>query len=373
MVHLRYVHNIQESMSTLRLLVAAVLCCFSTGVAQSQRAAPAVSLARPAWTAADPFTSISSVRVLANGSVIVADLMEKRVQFLAAGGRTARAIGRQGAGPREFASPAAVIALRGDSTLLLDRDQRRFLLLTPAAELLDARVFPESLQQGAEFVRGADAAGRLYFQASGMPVNERSPYVAIKRWDRRSGRIDSVAAVMMPNPKPVSMELSPQMKADGYKGMVVRRIMPFTPEDEWAIAPSGRVAIVRANPYRVDWIESDGSVTRGPALTTPAVPVTDADRKAYDVPNSRIQLTYPATKPAFKEGLVIDPDDNVWVRRETPAGSTVQPWDVFGATGAHRGVVSLPSAKRIVAISKTLVFVARRDADDLQWLEAYAR
>lgn len=360
-------------MTRIILIVSVLLSLLPPSFAQSQRAAPAINVVRPAWTAAEPFTSITAVRELASGRVIVVDFGEKRVQVVSADGRTAREIGRQGAGPREFLTPSALIPLPGDSSLLLDRDQRRFLLLTPSAELIDARVFPETLQQGAEFVRGADATGRLYFQASGMPASERSPYVAIKRWDRRTGRIDSVAAVLMPNPKPVNMELSPQMKAQGYKGMTVRRIMPFTPEDEWAVAPSGRVALVRASPYRVDWTETDGSVKRGPAISTPAVPVTDADRKAFAVPNSRIQLTFPPTKTAFKQGVVIDPDDNVWVRRETIAGATVQPWDVFDATGAHRGVVSLPANKRIVTISKKFVYVARRDVDDLHWLEAYAR
>jgi hypothetical protein len=65
--------------------------------------------------------------------------------------------------------------------------------------------------------------------------------------------------------------------------------------------------------------------------------------------------------------------DNVWVRRETAAGATVQPWDVFGADGAHRGVESVPMNKLLVAITKRFVYVSRTDRDDLRWLEAYAR
>lgn len=361
-------------MPRLALVLACTAAYLAPLHAQAQRTAPALDLTRPAWTAAEPFTHITAVRELASGAVLLADIVDRRVHFVTASGRTMRTIGRTGGGPREFSVPAALVALRGDSTLLLDRDQRRFLIVTPTGELLDARRFPEALQQGAEFVRGADASGRLYFQASGLPANELSPFVALKRWDRRSGQIDSVAAVLMPNPMPVRMEVSPSMKEAGFTGTAtVRRIMPYSPEDAWAVAPSGRLVIVRTNPYRVEWVETTGRIVRGAPVTVAPVPVVDADHRAFEPPGMRIKLTYPAVKTPFRGDPVIDADDNVWVRRETAAGATVQPWDVFGADGTHRGVVSVPMHKLIVAITKRFVYVSRTDRDDLQWLEAYAR
>jgi hypothetical protein len=362
------------SMPCLPLVLALIAACLAPHHAQAQRTPPTLTLSRPAWTAAEPFTHITAVRELASGAVLLADIVDRRVHFVSAGGRAMRTIGRIGAGPREFSVPAALVALRGDSTLLLDRDQRRFLIVTPTGELLDARRFPEALQQGAEFVRGADASGRLYFQASGLPATERNPFVALKRWDRRTGQIDSVAAVRMPNPKPVRMAVSPGMKEDGFTGtMTARRIMPFSPEDAWAIAPSGRLVIVRTSPYGVEWLEPNGRVVRGAPVVVTPVPVVDADHRAFETPGMRIQLTYPEVKPPFREDPVIDADDNVWVRRETRAGATMQPWDVFGADGAHRGVVTLPMHKRIAAITRRFVYVSRTDDDALQWLEAYTR
>jgi hypothetical protein len=360
-------------MLRLVLAFACITLWLTPQPSNAQRTLPALNLARPAWSAAEPFTSIVAVRELASRAVLLADLSERRVHLIAAGGRSQRDIGRNGGGPREFLLPTALIPLRGDSTLLVDREQRRFLIVTPDGGLLDARRFPDAMQQGAEFVRGADASGRLIFQASGLPASERTPFVALKRWDRRSGQIDSVAAVLMPNPMPVRMAVSPSMKEAGFTGLTVRRIMPYSPEDAWAVAPSGRLAIVRTSPYRVEWVEPNGRVVGGaPVMVTP-VPVVDADHRAFEPPGMRIKLTYPAVKPPFRGDPVIDPDDNVWVRRETAAGATVQPWDVFGADGAHRGVVSVPMDKLIVAITKRFVYVARTDADDLRWLEAYAR
>jgi hypothetical protein len=361
-------------MLRLALVLACTAACLAPQHAQAQRTVPALDLARPAWSASEPFTSIVAVRELASGAVLLADLAERRVHLIAAGGRSMRGIGRNGGGPREFLLPTALIPLRGDSTLLVDREQRRFLMVTADGGLLDARRFPDAMQQGAEFVRGADAVGRLVFQASGLPASERNPFVALKRWDRRSGQIDSVAAVLMPNPMPVRMEVSPDMKEAGFTGTAtVRRIMPYSPEDAWAVAPSGRLVIVRTNPYRVEWVETTGRIVRGAPVTVAPVPVVDADHRAFEPPGMRIKLTYPAVKTPFRGDPVIDPDDNVWVRRETAAGATVQPWDVFGADGAHRGVVSVPMHKLIVAITKRFVYVSRTDRDDLQWLEAYAR
>lgn len=99
----------------------------------------------------------------------------------------------------------------------------------------------------------------------------------------------------------------------------------------------------------------------------------EADHRAFESPGMRIKLIFPAVKPPFKDTPVIDADDNVWVRREIAAGATTQPWDVFGANGAHRGVVTVPLHKRIVAITRRFVYVSRTDSDELRWLEAYAR
>lgn len=353
--------------------LAAVLVLGPWTTASAQRT-PVLNLERPTWSVQEPFTAISSLRELESGAVLVTDLAERSLQLVLPGGRGTRLLGRPGSGPREYTAPTTLIALPGDSTLLLDRDARRYLLISPAGDLLDARRLPDAMLSGAEHVRGADRLGRLYFQASGLPAPDGLPFVAIRRWDRRTAGLDSAAAVRMPNPQPVKLPLSPAMERES-PGMVntVRRIMPFTPEDEWAVAPSGRLAILRADPYRLEWTELDGRVRRGEIVTHEPVPVTEADRRVREPDGPPYRLTYPTHKPPFRSGLVIDNEDNVWVRREKAAGTKIQPWDVFGSTGDHRGTVMLPTNNMIVAITRRFVYVSRADEDDLRWLEAYAR
>lgn len=341
--------------------------------AQRAPAVPTIQLDRPVWRALEPLSSVVGARPLQTGAILVTDLTEIELRLIQPNGE-ARVIGRTGSGPQEYITPTALVALSADSTLLLDRDARRYLIVTPSGQLLDAQRFPDAMQSGAEHVRGADRMGRVYFQASGVAAPDGSPFVALRRWDRRSATFDSIGALRMANPQPVNQPLSPQAQreAPGAR-LIVRRIMPFTPEDEWGVAPSGRVAILRVSPYRLDWIETDGRTIAGQVVTVAPVRVTEADRRLREPNGPPYRLTYPEVKPPFKPGLVIDPDDNVWVRRETSAHAASQPWDVFSATGRHVGTVSLPMRKRIVAISPRFIYVTTADEDDLRWIEAYAR
>jgi hypothetical protein len=58
-------------------VLAFTAACLTPPHAQAQRTPPALNLARPAWSTAEPFTSIVSVRELASGAVLLADLTER--------------------------------------------------------------------------------------------------------------------------------------------------------------------------------------------------------------------------------------------------------------------------------------------------------
>ena len=114
----------------------------------------------------------------------------------------------------------------------------------------------------------------------------------------------SVATVMATNPRPFTLKLP-----DGATG-TGRRVMPFSLMEDWIVAPSGRVALVRTSPYRVDWRELDGRLTIGTPVQFTPVPVTEADRKAREPNGPPFRLEYPTTKPAFRDGtLVVDEQD----------------------------------------------------------------
>lgn len=330
---------------------------------------PTIPLTRPTWVVMQPFTDVTAMRELRGGGILVADLSDQSVFIATGSGQSLQRLGRVGSGPNEYSTPTRLIPLPGDSTLLLDRDARRFLIIDPNGRFVATKPFPPVVNSGGEFMRGADRLGRLYFTVGFLSRSPSSPStLAIYRWDRKSTKIDSVAAIMVPSPKPVERTIPGMGKA------VVRLLMPFTPQDDWAVAPSGRIALVRALPYRVDWRELDGRITTGEAVRQASVPVTDADRKLREPQGPPFRLEYPATKPPFRRGMVVvDDRDHVYVRREGPAGASQATWDVFDPKGKYLVAMLLSVKKRIVAVTARFVYVVRTDENDLQWLEAYAR
>jgi len=96
-----------------------------------------------------------AVRELRDGRVIVSDLLAKGVSLVDFRTGSATAIGREGQGPGEFAFPTGLVPLPGDTTLLVDPGQRRFLKIAPDGKPVGTVPFPEGLN-GIVTVRGAE-------------------------------------------------------------------------------------------------------------------------------------------------------------------------------------------------------------------------
>lgn len=101
--------------------------------------------------------------------------------------------------------------------------------------------------------------------------------------------------------------------------------------------------------------------------------VTDGDRKLTEPAGPPFRRTYPATKPAFdNDAVVLDDKARLWVGRNVRSGSPARAWDVFDSRAKQLGTVSVPTSKRIMAVSARFVYVLWTDDDDVQWLQAYS-
>jgi len=149
----------------------------------------------------------------------------------------------------------------------------------------------------------------------------------------------------------------------------------------------------------------DGAVVQGPAVSYEPVEITQADKDAWMEARANPQGgavfvavdagggaraaapaggarfegpqfdddDWPDVKPPFPAGAVaVTPEGNVWVRRHVKAGSLLE-YDVFDGKGRPVQTVVLPEQGRVVGFGKGVVFVARSDEYDLQWLERYQR
>ena len=353
------------------LIVLATMLLVGRRTTPAQNSPITLSLSRADWVSADAFSTLNSIRVLSNGMVLAVDGREIEVQLLDAAGKTVRQIGRKGSGPSEYTMPTVLIALPNDSTLLIDRDARRFLIIDPRGQITKTEPIAPALSAFADVMIGADPAGRLLFgrKLTGGP-EFASAAQPIGRWTRGTDSFETVTMFQAEDPTPRPVDL----KTPGYKSFFGQSREVFAAVDDWVPAPSGRIAILHAIPYRVDWVETNGKTTTGTAVTVTRVPVSELDKKQYEPQGPPYKRNYAKVKSPFMiEFAVVDDQDNVWVPRWEAAGAKQRRWDVFSATGTLRGTALLPIERRLMTITAQHAYVRYIDSDGLQWIERYAR
>ena len=353
----------------------------------------------------EPFTLISSVRPLRDGRVIVADSRDKVLQLVDLPAQRARPIGRIGGGPGEFALPSRLIALAGDTTLLFDPVNSRYLEILPDGGVGRTITFIDMADVGrGASPRGADRQGHLYFEAGrARPGSLTSPTTAdLIRVDRRTKRTDTIASLALPEGRVEGAQMLP--------GGMLRTLnsRPFALEDVAAVAPDGRVAVVRAKDYRVEWVSPAGARVTGPPTAYSRIRVTEDEREAFRASQTRpgqiivtgpggasggrsapaaprampaprgkspIETTpidWPDYKAPFLTGAAVIADDGrLWVLASRAHDDPTPRYDVFDERGVLVQRVALPRRTKLVAFSQGVVWLARTDDDELQWLGRY--
>ncbi len=353
-----------------------------------------VRFGQPDATAAEPRGSIDGIRVQRGGSVLVADGAENRLIRYSPDLATAEVLGREGQGPDEYRQPDGLFALPGDSTLMTDLGNGRIAVLAPDGSIVRTAPIAREGEEGSFMLvlpRATDADGGIWFTTRTGPGMRLEDSVQIRRLNHGTGDIESVARLA---PPPMSRSTS------GGGGRQEERVMPipFGPEDDWAVGPGG-LAIVRAEPYRVERVRPDGEVVLGPEIDWEPVDVKRADQEEWldalsgglmvmvteenGVRNTNFRrggrpqgmdldsFDWPDSKPAFApRSTQVDFAGRVWIRRYTEAG---QPhlYDVAGPDGRVTGQVELPPGRRLVGFTRDYVYLARTDELDFQWLERY--
>ena len=362
-----------------------VTCAMTTAALVTQEPAPR-TLGAPTARFDGDLSAISGVRELPDGRVLLSDFREPALYLIDLRSGTSRRLGRSGSGPNEYRQPGGIHLGRGDTSLVLDRSQYRILLVTRDGQIAGMRSVAVqgtsgSSDQDVDRTK-LDAAGTPYFAdpdgAFGTRRGKVLDSVALWRFDPVRQRADTVARLGLPETRIISAE-----------GNFVRsqRVL-FSPADGWAVAPDGRVAAIRAVPYRVDWISPQGRVTRGPEIAFTAVRVTDADREVFTrqrgtagvaslggtrQTTSGTAPVFADTKPAFNpDDIIVAPDGRLWVARQMPAASPNVVYDVFDERGARVDRVQFPARSRVVGFGNGSVYVNERDADDLPHLRKYA-
>lgn len=363
------------------------------GLPLSAWAQASITLRTPDATLPHDFSQLRGARELPDGRLLLTDRLEERLVLANLTTGKVQVIGRPGRGPLEYHLPTRLIPMPGDSTLLIDEGNSRVAVVSPTLRITRSFALRIPGITMPLHPRAVDALGRHYLQIPGWISNsrDRGDSVWIVRYDPRSERLDTLALI--------KGATSPPARDGRQLGIP---FVPFAAQDAWAVTGDGRVAIVRAAPYRVEWHRSDGGVVRGPIVPGEALAVTMADRVAFTRdfianapiggrdPNGGMSVapaelleenrirqvaqgnTFASVMGPFTQAApVVAVDGMLWVERSAHVG-TPSTWDVFDSAGRNVRRVSLPVGRRLVALGRAGAYLAVADADGLQRLERYS-
>lgn len=350
-------------------------------------------LQQPVTVFPEQFSQIRSVVELPGSSVLVADYLEQRVVRMSGSGMLAM-VGGEGGGPQEYRLPSGLFPWQGDSVLLYDRGNERFAVISPEAAIV--RTFsrhPEEVPYGIH-PSGTDRQGRIYFaippwaRAARPEAPPDSVWTA--HWSQTERRVEPLVVI-----KGLTRPTKPR-RGPGFP------YVAFASRDGWAVAGDGAVAVVRSQPYHVEWLLPDGRTVSGPEVGYQEIPVTQDDRVAHVrrflsrnptsgrgpggglglVPADQLSDTkvnemvstneFASVLPPFDaSSVVISHDGNqLWVLRSLSVG-TAPRYQVFDRSGAVVNEVTLPPLSELVALGARGVYLAVTDQDGLQQLELH--
>lgn len=351
----------------------------------------------------EPFTRVTSLRALADGRVLVADARDRILHLVDFRAGTATKVGREGSGPGEYGIPQSLVALPADTTLLYDPMNGRLLVILPGGTPGPLLRIPELDPATRGPPRAADARGTFFYEVS-RPVEPGTLYQASKvdivRLDRATRRLDTLATLQLPEKMSTGARQLPGGMVRAYTNK------PLAARDVAAFAPDGRVAIVRAADYRVEWLGPDGARTAGPATPYQRIRIDAAEREAFLASQTRPgniivrgppggatpgaaapraapiprgagsfddqPAEWPDYKPPFLAGAaIVAPDGRLWVLKTRPHDDPAPVYDVFDGAGRLVERIAIPPRTRLAGFGAGVAYLVRTDADDLEWLGRY--
>jgi hypothetical protein len=222
------------------------------------------------------------------------------------------------------------------------------------------------------------------------------------RYDRATQRTDTLGYVTL---------AKSNIQTSGSRGnmsMMIGGGNPLMPRDEWSVFPDGRVAIVRAADYRIDWVGATGTKNSTSSIRYTPIRITEADKReeeelrernrgnaimisrTVDNGGARSSATmggganrpplppmtdWPDVKPPFRSGAAsvqARPNGELWVRRTESAGAKGTLYDVINASGLVTHQVRIPEGWTLVGFGRGTIYTTKLDEDDLVYLQRHA-
>ena len=304
------------------------------------------------------FDRIASYVAISDSTGFAADPTARRLVAVNWVDGSTRDLVRDGDGPGEVRSISQLVPAP-DGAALLDLRQRQLMRLR-----LDGTVAEElrldSLPLGVS-LRGADAAGRYYFEWRGIQKAAVPDSAYILRWP--AGRaVDTGGRVLA----------APMHSLELIRGTSRNTMMfagPYAPLDLWAASTDGSIAVLRSDSSRLVVTDAAGSQTVGPVLAPPQIALSQADRDSAPMPDElRAKVVWPEALPSFSGQLRWCQNSNLLLAPRSTGVDSLPSILLLESTGRPLGVMSLDRDERIVGCDATYIYTALSDPEGLDHL-----
>ncbi len=314
-------------------------------------------LRAPSASLAAEFSFLHSVRELEDGRVLLSDPRERRIVVADFSSGVVAQLGRIGDGPEEYRIAGQLAAIGADSSLMIEQLARRWHLFVGARLVGDLPPnAPVVVTVSGSYLYGTDMKGHLLAFARRTTRTDSQAVILV---DRTTGKADTVT--QLPPPTPGRAGAAPPFPAGFEKAL---------------LAYDGWIAVLRLNPYRVDWRSPEGRWTHGAPIPAPEVGVTTTEKSAYldrlramvRVPGSPPpNMDWPATIPPVPEAatLLLTWDGKFLVSRSRTAAFPGNLYDVINHSGIRERQVYLPPNESILGFGKGTVYVTVTDDDGI--------
>jgi len=361
-----------------------LLSCVAILLARQLPSQPARALATADARLSHEFSSITSVRELRDGRLLVTDGRESRLLLADLATDETRDVGRRGSGPREFDYATPLHRLTDDSTLMAGAS-RRWLVIVGDAPTGSIPPDAPAVVATRGLVQAVDGLGHVWSTwapPSPMGMHEYGPgdSIRIMRISRATGHGDTVARL-----RAAPGRVERWSTASGGTGMQVRDRPALASSEAFAVAADGWLAVARLDPYRVDWRTPEGRWVLGQAIPVEPHRITRADREAYADRQAALygsarrspesHGTWPELLPPFVSfaelipGVVVaTPDGLALILRARSARSPGTCYDVVDRRGVRTSRLCVPPTARLMGFGRRHVYVVTKDEDGLETL-----
>ena len=285
------------------------------------------------------------LRELSDGRVLVTDGMRTLLADFATGLMDVR---------RDLPGGGSLVALPGDSSIIIMPDGWHYLDRLRPVGMLPATNPLVILATGYDRIYGTDDRGHMLMQ---IPQKRFEDSIAVVLVDRVSGDRQVVAKLRPADPVP--------------RGIFRPVCQMF---ERAVLASDGWMAVVRVNPYRVDWRSPNGKWTLGAPIPTPALPMTQREKDVYlkwregerhQTPMDSIH-SWPATVCPWIGfySPIPTPDAKLVVYRVPTSEAPATRYDVIDRDGRVERQLAMPASDAILGFGRKSVFIVTTTSED---------